>query len=137
MIARVAEVYRESGSQQAGPSAAPGTDTADAAAGEPLAPGTQWGRAHLGRAHPRGTFGDVYRARDVRLDRDVALKLLHRRAAPADLESEVISEGRLPARASPECHRGVRPDRGDGGSASGWSSSKARRSKKNCGRADR
>jgi serine/threonine-protein kinase len=47
----------------------------------------------------RGTFGDVYRARDSSLDRPVALKLLRRPEWNArTLESAVIEEGRLLAR---------------------------------------
>ena len=45
----------------------------------------------------RGTFGDVYRARDPRLDRDVALKLL-RKDVPDQIGSPAVEEGRLLAR---------------------------------------
>ena len=46
-----------------------------------------------------GSFGDVYRARDPKLDRPVALKLLRHRDHSADEdESAVITEGRLMAR---------------------------------------
>jgi serine/threonine-protein kinase len=47
----------------------------------------------------RGTFGDVYRATDPRLDRVVALKLLRRRESGHSAEdSAVIEEARLMAR---------------------------------------
>ena len=61
-----------------------------------LPTGTSWGPlrilAHIGR----GSFGDVYRAADPTLDRDVALKL-----SPEGDESvatQVVEEGRLMAR---------------------------------------
>lgn len=60
----------------------------------------RWGpldvRAHLAR----GAHGDVYRARDLRLDRDVALKLVRHDADDAHQESTpvAITEGRLLAR---------------------------------------
>ncbi len=45
-----------------------------------------------------GTFGDVYRARDTHLDREVALKLLRRRVQTEALATQILSEGRLLAR---------------------------------------
>jgi serine/threonine protein kinase/tetratricopeptide (TPR) repeat protein len=62
----------------------------------------QWGPLRVIQRIGRGTFGDVYRAWDTRLDREVALKLLRPRAASlpstAALEPTVIAEGRLMAR---------------------------------------
>jgi eukaryotic-like serine/threonine-protein kinase len=58
-----------------------------------------WGPLRLLERIGRGAFGDVYRAWDPRLDREVALKLL-----PADpsssnqLSTSIIDEGRLLAR---------------------------------------
>ena len=67
---------------------APGGDDA-----EPL----KWGSLDILTKIGRGAYGDVYRARDRRLGRDVALKLLrHRDDAAA--ESEVVREGHLLAR---------------------------------------
>ena len=70
----------------------------DAAGRVVLAPGDTWGgleiRGHIGR----GRFGDVYRAWDPALDRDVALKLI-RHGDGADIPgSRVVFEGRLMAR---------------------------------------
>lgn len=58
-----------------------------------------WGPLTLVQKIGRGAFGDVYRARDPKLDRPVALKLMRRRERGSDaFESEVIEEGRLLAR---------------------------------------
>jgi len=58
-----------------------------------------WGPLTILEKIGRGTFGDIYRARDPRLDRPVALKLLRRREREADaIGSAVIEEGRLMAR---------------------------------------
>ena len=68
------------------------------------APAT-WGHLRIIERLGRGTFGEVYRAWDTRLDREVALKLL-----PADMRaveregSAIIHEGRLLARVH---HRNV------------------------------
>jgi serine/threonine protein kinase len=58
-----------------------------------------WGPLKIIEHIGRGTFGDVYRAWDSRLDREVALKILRRRE-PDDQgrASTVIQEGRLLAK---------------------------------------
>ena len=63
------------------------------------APGGTWGPLQILEHVGCGTFGDVYRAWDTRLDREVALKLL-RRVGHKDPSraSTVIEEGRLLAR---------------------------------------
>jgi len=66
-------------------------------AAEPdLPPGTRWGHIEILERVGRGAFGAVYRGRDLRLDRIVALKILDREAPkPSD---EVVREARLLAR---------------------------------------
>ena len=64
--------------------------------GPPLAPGTRWGHVEILERVGRGAFGDVYRARDTRLDRVVALKLLAASAPGAG--DDVVREARLLAR---------------------------------------
>ena len=60
---------------------------------------TQWGHLRLLEPIGSGAFGQVYRARDTRLDRDVALKLLPAHPASPDKRvSSIIEEGRLLAR---------------------------------------
>lgn len=70
-----------------------------AAAGALYRPGTFWGPLKIIEHIGRGTFGDVYRAWDSRLDREVALKVLRRKARDDSAHaSTVIEEGRLLAR---------------------------------------
>lgn len=58
-----------------------------------------WGPLALLDRVARGSYGEVYRAWDSRLDREVALKLLRRHDAPHDsVGSAVIEEARLLAR---------------------------------------
>jgi Tol biopolymer transport system component len=58
-----------------------------------------WGPLKIIEHIGRGTFGDVYRAWDSRLDREVALKILRRKERnDATHASTVIEEGRLLAR---------------------------------------
>jgi TolB-like protein len=59
-----------------------------------------WGHLRILDRIGRGAFGDVYRAWDSRLDRHVALKLIHApaRAAGEPFPSSIIREGRLLAR---------------------------------------
>lgn len=96
LVARIAETYRDVTTPASAASRA-GVDTPIDVA-EP-APGTRWGGLEIVSALGRGTFGDVYRARDTRLDRIIALKLLRTERHPkSSLSSEVVNEGRLLAR---------------------------------------
>jgi serine/threonine-protein kinase len=59
----------------------------------------RWGTFVLADRVGQGTFGDVYRAIDPRLDREVALKLLHATDPPAGgVSTDAIEEARLLAR---------------------------------------
>ena len=73
------------------PSGIPG-ETSEAAA-----PVT-WGPLTVIEKTGQGTFGDVYRARESRLDREVALKLLRRRDDRRADGTQIIEEARLLAK---------------------------------------
>jgi eukaryotic-like serine/threonine-protein kinase len=61
--------------------------------------GRSWGPLKIIEHIGHGTFGDVYRAWDSRLDREVALKILRRKEREDQARaSTVIDEGRLLAR---------------------------------------
>jgi eukaryotic-like serine/threonine-protein kinase len=88
LLASVAEVHRNRPeAAAAAPVGIPPADRVD----------TTWGPLRILERLGAGSFGAVYRARDSRLARDVALKLLH---SPPNAESasSIIEEGRLLAR---------------------------------------
>lgn len=58
----------------------------------------QWGHLTLLEKVGAGAFGNVYRAWDTRLDREVALKLLPAGPESTSRESPIIEEGRLLAK---------------------------------------
>ena len=69
------------------------------AAPETGSPVDSWGPLRIIEHVGRGTFGDVYRAWDSRLDREVALKILRHRERDDEVRvSTLIQEGRLLAR---------------------------------------
>jgi serine/threonine-protein kinase len=73
------------------------TPSADTSRARPvLGPGTHWGPLRIIEHIGRGRFGDVYRAWDPALARDVALKLVASGDTP--LDEHVVEEGRLMAR---------------------------------------
>jgi serine/threonine-protein kinase len=75
------------------------TSASPPAAGERqvLPAGASWGSLRIVSHVGRGRFGDVYRAWDPALEREVALKLLRETGDPDDSE-HVVHEGRLLAR---------------------------------------
>ncbi|HXU31687.1 MAG TPA: protein kinase, partial [Thermoanaerobaculia bacterium] len=59
---------------------------------------THWGELEIIERVGRGSFGDVYKAREPRLDRIVALKLIRASARTPEREAETLREGRLLAK---------------------------------------
>jgi tetratricopeptide (TPR) repeat protein len=58
----------------------------------------RWGRVELLELVGRGTFGDVYRARDAQLQREVAVKLLHAGTSQTGMVDRMLNEARALAR---------------------------------------
>jgi len=58
----------------------------------------RWGRLELLELVGKGTFGDVYRARDLQLQREVAVKLLHVSRPQGGLVDRMLHEARALAR---------------------------------------
>jgi eukaryotic-like serine/threonine-protein kinase len=89
VVATIAEAHRNgSGS----------TPTFPRRAGEAAGQRQSWGHLRILEPIGRGAFGDVYRAWDTRLDREVALKLTPAEPAFSGSAPSIIGEGRLLAR---------------------------------------
>ncbi|HEX4965786.1 MAG TPA: protein kinase [Thermoanaerobaculia bacterium] len=58
----------------------------------------RWGHLEILALVGEGSYGEVYRARDVQLDREVALKLLRPVASSSTSDDSALAEGRLLAR---------------------------------------
>jgi serine/threonine-protein kinase len=98
-ISAVTHVHRSLGdSSRLAASGDPSTSGEAAVLGERARAAAYWGPLEIIEPIGHGTFGDVYRAWDTRLDREVALKILRRRERDETRESTVIQEGRLLAR---------------------------------------
>jgi eukaryotic-like serine/threonine-protein kinase len=94
-----AMVRPASGQSAVASGAATGRETARLAAlPAPRTTGETWGPLEIIERVGGGSFGDVYRAWDSRLDREVALKIVRRREHDEARTSSVIREGRLLAR---------------------------------------
>jgi tRNA A-37 threonylcarbamoyl transferase component Bud32 len=65
-----------------------------AAAAEP----DTWGKYRLANKVGEGSYGSVYRAWDSDLERDVAIKILHRRVGDTRLRERLLQEGRALAK---------------------------------------
>ena len=57
-----------------------------------------WGRYRLLEKVGEGTFGSVYRAWDPELEREIAIKILHRQVADRRLKERLLREGRALAK---------------------------------------
>ena len=70
------------------------TDETEVARQLELAPGDRWGNLELAEKVGDGAFGQVWRARDIHLNANVALKVLHTRTNEDALASRLVREGR-------------------------------------------
>jgi serine/threonine protein kinase len=64
----------------------------------PEAEGKEWGRFRLLETVGAGSFGSVYRAFDPDLDREIAIKILHRHIDDSLLKERLLKEGRALAK---------------------------------------
>jgi len=72
--------------------------TAAATDAAPSASPDTWGKYRLTNKVGEGSYGSVYRAWDSELERDVAIKILHRRVGDTRLRDLLLQEGRALAK---------------------------------------
>ena len=101
-VARIAELYRSSATRWMEPADVGERSESGGRASRPMP--TEWGHLRVLERIGRGAFGEVFRAWDSRLDREVALKLVAERNALPGGGNAIIEEGRLLARVH---HRNV------------------------------
>ena len=95
VVAAVADLHRRTPPSPSTPSQIPPLRVEPKVADAPV----MWSHLRLVERIGRGAFGEVYRAWDTRLDREVALKLLPAELSSGDrAASSIIHEGRLLAR---------------------------------------
>lgn len=98
VIEEIAEVYRSFSAVDSIQTDAASTPAA-ATATVPIGAAWPWGPLQVLEAVGHGAFGDVYRAWDPRLDREVALKLMKRAESKhTSVDSLIVEEGRHLAR---------------------------------------
>jgi TolB-like protein/tRNA A-37 threonylcarbamoyl transferase component Bud32/Tfp pilus assembly protein PilF len=93
LVARVAEVHRTLVAEEP---AAEVSDWPGGAGDDPAV--ARWGHLFLLEKIGEGAFGEVYRARDPWLDREVALKLMKPSVASAGATHRIVNEARTLAR---------------------------------------
>ena len=100
-VARIVELHRTADASRSPESVALDEATRPrSASSAPL----EWGHLRVRERIGRGAFGEVYRAWDSKLDRDVALKLIPEDRSLPDGGAAILEEGRLLARVH---HRNV------------------------------
>jgi hypothetical protein len=95
VIAEIAGLHRSRGHQ-----ASPLEETLllDSSHPPPAGAGEPWGRFRLLEMVGSGSFGSVYRAWDPDLEREIAIKILHRHVADEELKQRLLLEGRALAK---------------------------------------
>ena len=125
-VARIVELYRNADTSRSSESVT--VDDAAPPRSSKSAP-TEWGHLCVRERIGLGAFGEVYRAWDSKLDRDVALKLLPEHRSPARRRRRQSSKkgGCWPASIIEMSCPSTAPTASTIASACGWSSSMERR----------
>jgi serine/threonine-protein kinase len=95
VVAAIADVHRSSLGADAAPPPEAATTQSDDSADQA---GDAWGRYRLIEQVGAGSFGSVYRAWDPQLEREVAIKILHRQVTDEMLRERILLEGRALAK---------------------------------------